>query len=108
FQAEDGIRDYKVTGVQTCALPICMRDVIAHMGDAFWRLRIGIGHPGDRSAVLDYVLGRPNAADAELIREALLVAADAVPVLLTEGAQSAMNRLHSRGPSPGEPPATNS
>ncbi|TLZ50182.1 MAG: peptidyl-tRNA hydrolase [Gammaproteobacteria bacterium] len=85
-----------------------MRDVIAHMGDAFWRLRIGIGHPGDRSAVLDYVLGRPNAADAELIREALLVAADAVPVLLTEGAQSAMNRLHSRGPSPGEPPATNS
>ena len=85
-----------------------MRDVIAHMGDAFWRLRIGIGHPGDRSTVLDYVLGRPNAADAELIREALLVAADAVPVLLTEGAQSAMNRLHSRGPSPGEPPATNS
>src|SRR5881275_3060654 len=67
-----------------------MRDVIAHMGDAFWRLRIGIGHPGDRSTVLDYVLGRPNAADAELIREALLVAADAVPVLLTEGAQSAM------------------
>src|SRR5205807_1208241 len=25
FQAEDGIRDYKVTGVQTCALPICRR-----------------------------------------------------------------------------------
>src|SRR5205807_6078080 len=25
FQAEDGIRDYKVTGVQTCALPICAR-----------------------------------------------------------------------------------
>ena len=24
FQAEDGIRDYKVTGVQTCALPICL------------------------------------------------------------------------------------
>jgi peptidyl-tRNA hydrolase, PTH1 family len=81
-----------------------MRDVIAHMGDAFWRIRIGIGHPGDRSAVLDYVLGRANAADAELIREALLAAADAVPVLLTEGAQIAMNRLHSRGPSPGEPP----
>src|SRR5688500_20317536 len=26
FQAEDGIRDYRVTGVQTCALPICLRD----------------------------------------------------------------------------------
>src|SRR6266446_9748615 len=31
FQAEDGIRDYKVTGVQTCALPICL--VTAEMGD---------------------------------------------------------------------------
>src|SRR5256885_7640366 len=30
FQAEDGIRDYKVTGVQTCALPICF----AGLGDA--------------------------------------------------------------------------
>src|SRR5688500_7689754 len=29
FQAEDGIRDYKVTGVQTCALPIC-RCAMAH------------------------------------------------------------------------------
>src|ERR1039457_751429 len=27
FQAEDGIRDYKVTGVQTCALPICIREI---------------------------------------------------------------------------------
>jgi PTH1 family peptidyl-tRNA hydrolase len=80
-----------------------MRDVIAHMGDAFWRIRIGIGHPGDRSAVLDYVLGRPSAADAQLIREALLAAADAVPVLLAEGAQIAMNRLHSRESWPGEP-----
>jgi peptidyl-tRNA hydrolase, PTH1 family len=82
-----------------------MRDVIAQMGDAFWRLRIGIGHPGDRSQVLDYVLGRPSAADADLIREALLAAADSVPVLLNDGAQIAMNRLHSRDPLPGAPPA---
>ena len=45
-----------------------MRSVIAHMGDAFWRLRIGIGHPGDRAAVLDYVLGRPLAEQAEQIQ----------------------------------------
>jgi peptidyl-tRNA hydrolase, PTH1 family len=80
-----------------------MRDVIAHMGDGFWRLRIGIGHPGDRTQVLDYVLGRPDAADAALIHEALAAAADAVPVLLSEGAQIAMNRLHSRDPVPGTP-----
>jgi len=77
-----------------------MRDVIAQMGDGFWRLRIGIGHPGDRSQVLDYVLGRPPAEEAELIRAAILAAADIVPVLLEEGAQVAMNLLHSR-----EPPA---
>ena len=78
-----------------------MRDVIAHMGDGFWRLRIGIGHPGDRSQVLDYVLGRPSAADAALLGEALQAAADIVALLLTDGAQIAMNRLHSRDTPPG-------
>ncbi len=82
-----------------------MRDVIAQMGDGFWRLRIGIGHPGDRSQVLDYVLGRPPAAEAQLIQEAIGAAADAVPVLLAQGAQIAMNRLHSRDPVPAPPVA---
>jgi PTH1 family peptidyl-tRNA hydrolase len=82
-----------------------MRDVIAQMGDGFWRLRIGIGHPGDRSQVLDYVLGRPPAADAQLIDEAIRAAVDVVPVLLTEGAQIAMNRLHTRDPLPAAPTA---
>ena len=78
-----------------------LRDVIAQMGDGFWRLRIGIGHPGDRSQVLDYVLGRPPAEEAGLIRAAILAAADSVQVLLKEGAQIAMNQLHSREPPPG-------
>ncbi|HWX68394.1 MAG TPA: aminoacyl-tRNA hydrolase [Steroidobacteraceae bacterium] len=87
-----------------------MRDVIAQMGDGFWRLRIGIGHPGDRSQVLDYVLGRPQADEAQLIQDAIAAAVDAVPVLLAEGAQIAMNRLHSRDPVPAAPaaPAANS
>jgi peptidyl-tRNA hydrolase, PTH1 family len=76
-----------------------MRDVIAQMGDGFWRIRIGIGHPGDKSLVLDYVLGRPPAPEAELIRAAILAAVDIVPVLLEEGAQIAMNQLHSGDPS---------
>ena len=80
-----------------------MRDVIAQMGDGFWRLRIGIGHPGDRSQVLDYVLGRPQAAEAQLIQQAVDAAADAVPVMLAEGAQIAMNHLHSRDPAPAAP-----
>jgi peptidyl-tRNA hydrolase, PTH1 family len=71
-----------------------LRDLIAQLGDDFWRLRIGIGHPGDRDAVLNYVLGRPPAAEAALIHDAVLAAADAVPVMLRDGAQKAMNRLH--------------
>jgi peptidyl-tRNA hydrolase, PTH1 family len=82
-----------------------MRDVIAQMGDAFWRLRIGIGHPGDRALVLDYVLGRANAGDGELIRDALNAAADSVPVILNEGTQIAMNRLHARDPAGSTPAA---
>jgi PTH1 family peptidyl-tRNA hydrolase len=87
-----------------------MRDVIAQMGDGFWRLRIGIGHPGDRSQVLDYVLGRPQTMEAQLINDAIAAAADALPVLLAEGAQIAMNRLHSRDPVPAASaaPAANS
>jgi PTH1 family peptidyl-tRNA hydrolase len=81
-----------------------IRDVIAQMGDAFWRLRIGIGHPGDRSAVLDYVLGRPSAEDARLIDEAISAAVDVLPAILTEGGQRAMNRLHNRGGPPAAAP----
>ncbi|HEV2285062.1 MAG TPA: aminoacyl-tRNA hydrolase [Steroidobacteraceae bacterium] len=80
-----------------------LRDVIAQMGDGFWRLRIGIGHPGDRAQVLDYVLGRPAAAEAQLLRAAVVAAADSVPVLIGEGAQIAMNRLHTREPSANDP-----
>jgi len=84
-----------------------MRDVIAQIGDPFWRIRIGIGHPGDRSAVLDYVLGKPSAEDARLIDEAIYAAIEALSVLLTDGPQKAMNRLHTRNGSPGgtAPPA---
>ncbi|HEU5442894.1 MAG TPA: aminoacyl-tRNA hydrolase [Steroidobacteraceae bacterium] len=80
-----------------------LRDIIAQLGDAFWRLRIGIGHPGDRDAVLDYVLGRPQAAEAAAIREAVGAAADAVPVMLTDGGQKAMSRLHRRDPAVSPP-----
>lgn len=77
-----------------------MRDLIAQLGDGFWRLRIGIGHPGDRAAVLNYVLGRPQPEDARLINEAIAAAADVVPMIIAEGPQKAMNRLHTRGSPP--------
>lgn len=81
-----------------------IRDIIAQMGDQFWRLRIGIGHPGDRSAVLNYVLGRPSAEDSRLIHEAIAAALDVVPALMSEGGQKAMHRLHTRNVLPGATP----
>jgi len=77
-----------------------MRDLIAQLGDGFWRLRIGIGHPGDRAAVLSYVLGRPQPEDARQINESIAAAADVVPVIIAEGPQKAMNRLHTRNGGP--------
>jgi peptidyl-tRNA hydrolase, PTH1 family len=84
-----------------------MRDVIAQMGDAFWRLRIGIGHPGDKAAVLNYVLGRPPAGEERLLQDAIAGAADVVPILLADGPQKAMNRLHTRNGPPESPPPAN-
>jgi PTH1 family peptidyl-tRNA hydrolase len=73
-----------------------LKDVIAHLGDGFWRLRIGIGHPGNREDVIDYVLQRPSAVDGRLMREAIELAVAEFPRLLTEGAEKMMNRLHTK------------
>lgn len=73
-----------------------LRDTIAALGSRdFWRLRIGIAHPGDRTLVTGYVLGHPSRADVLGIREAL-ADADRRLVDLVEGRfQLAMNALHS-------------
>ena len=77
-----------------------LRDVIAHIGPDFWRLRLGVGHPGSRDKVLDAVLDRPSAAEQVLIDEAVRRSLDVLPELLRGGAQKAMHRLHT-----GNPPA---
>jgi PTH1 family peptidyl-tRNA hydrolase len=77
-----------------------VRDVIAHLGDAFWRIRIGIGHPGVKGEVVDYALSRATAEEDRLLQQAVQDAADAIPLLLTEGAQKVMNRLHTRAVPP--------
>ena len=79
-----------------------LRDIIAHVGSGFWRLRLGIGHPGpgQKDQVVDYVLHRPTAEQLELILDAVSAAAEAVPVLLSQGPERAKTQLHSRGSSP--------
>src|SRR6266852_4788558 len=73
-----------------------LRDTIAHIGETFWRLRLGIGHPGNKADVIDYVLTRAPRAEEDLILEAVSTAADCMPLLLEQGAERAMARLHSR------------
>ena len=72
-----------------------VRDVIAHLGAEFWRLRLGVGHPGSRDLVLDAVLDRPTGAEQQQIDDAMQRALAVVPELLSAGAQKAMHRLHS-------------
>ena len=75
-----------------------LKDVIAHLGEDFWRIRIGIGHPGHREQVIGYVLQRASAVDERLMREAVELAMAEFPRLLTEGAEKVMNRLHASTP----------
>ena len=73
-----------------------LRDTITHIGQNFWRLRLGVGHPGDRSQVIDFVLQRASAKEEDLIMTALQAALEQVPVFLDQGAEKAMHVLHSQ------------
>jgi PTH1 family peptidyl-tRNA hydrolase len=73
-----------------------LRDTITHCGPDFWRLRLGIGHPGDKSEVIDYVLQRPAAADEQAIVDSLGDAASALCIFLRDGADRAMKALHTK------------
>ncbi|MFZ9966216.1 MAG: aminoacyl-tRNA hydrolase [Steroidobacteraceae bacterium] len=79
-----------------------LRDLITHLGADFWRLRLGIAHPGHRDEVVDYVLRRAPREEQEAILSAIARAADEIPRLLTEGADKVMNRLHTQPSAAGE------
>ena len=71
-----------------------LRDIIAAQGDAFWRLRIGVGHPGTKNEVVDFVLTHAGKDEQRAIDETILDGADAIEEMLRNGAQIAMNKLH--------------
>lgn len=73
-----------------------VRDISAALGVDFWRLRIGIGHPGDKAQVSDFVLHRPGREEAELIEDVVDRAVPALPVLLKGDFETAMRRLNIR------------
>lgn len=73
-----------------------VRDVAAHIGADFWRLRIGIGHPGNKDEVIDYVLRRAPKADEEQILAAIARAVEHVEIFVAQGAEKAMHGLHQK------------
>ena len=73
-----------------------LRDLHEQIGPEYRRLRIGVGHPGEKHLVTDYLTaGRPNKADAKLILEAIDVAVETLPMAL-ENWEKATQQLHSR------------
>lgn len=74
-----------------------LRDISARLGSHdYWRLRIGVGHPGDRQAVTDYVLNKPGADDRAAIEAAIARALDVMPLALGGDMQGAMLKLHTQ------------
>jgi peptidyl-tRNA hydrolase, PTH1 family len=71
-----------------------LKDVSARLGPDFWRLRIGVGHPGNRDEVADYVLHPPRQEEAKLISSAVEQSLEVWPLIQTGEMEKAMHRLH--------------
>ncbi len=72
-----------------------LRDIVNHLGgNGFFRIRIGIGHPGDASQVINYVLHRPSAADLSAIEEANRDTIAVMPLVFEGRIDKAMQALH--------------
>jgi PTH1 family peptidyl-tRNA hydrolase len=83
-----------------------LKDVSARLGShEYWRLRIGIGHPGDRNAVTEYVLHKAAQEERGEIDAAIGRALEVLPLVLAGDVQGAMLKLHS-APEPAPKPVT--
>ena len=73
-----------------------LKDISQRLGSHdYWRLRVGIGHPGDKNVVADYVLNKPSAEDREAIDGAIGRCIEVLPLCLAGDLQGAMQKLHS-------------
>ena len=73
-----------------------LRDIIQHCGPEFVRLRLGVGHPGDKNLVTDYVLKRGSADVERAIEENISEAVKIMPLLIDEGLNAATKALHTK------------
>ncbi|MGA8515709.1 MAG: aminoacyl-tRNA hydrolase [Burkholderiaceae bacterium] len=76
-----------------------LRDIHAQLGtDQYWRLRIGIGHPGVKSEVIHWVLKKPLAEQRKAIDETVLRSVVALPHFLSGEMEKAMLVVHTNKP----------
>jgi PTH1 family peptidyl-tRNA hydrolase len=75
-----------------------LRDIIAQLGNqnSFYRLRLGIGHPGDKNLVSGFVLGRAPRSEQEKLEASIDFALDVLPEMLAGDWTKAMQKLHSQ------------
>ena len=74
-----------------------LKDISAQLGTPdYWRLRLGIGHPGDKSAVVNFVLHEPSRDEANLIQDNIDESARLLPMLLEGSMEAAMLKLHTK------------
>jgi PTH1 family peptidyl-tRNA hydrolase len=73
-----------------------LRDIVNHLGSReFFRVRVGIGHPGDASQVINYVLHKPSVADLHAIETANRDTLAVMPLVIEGRIDKAMQALHS-------------
>lgn len=74
-----------------------LKDIAAHLGSKdFWRLRLGIGHPGEKSQVVNYVLNPPRPDELALIEDAIIDGLRVLPDMLRGDFAVAMLKLHTQ------------
>jgi PTH1 family peptidyl-tRNA hydrolase len=73
-----------------------LRDIIKHCGADFLRLRLGVGHPGEKSKVTNYVLKRGSAEVERAVEDNIDAAIDVMVSLVEGDINAAMKTLHTR------------
>ncbi|HLL18024.1 MAG TPA: aminoacyl-tRNA hydrolase [Rubrivivax sp.] len=81
-----------------------LKDIHGLLGTLdFWRLRLGIGHPGIKTEVANYVLKKPTAEQRSAIEKAILQSLEASQLLLTGEMDKALAMVHAQPPRPKPP-----
>ncbi len=81
-----------------------LKDIHAQLGTLdFWRLRIGIGHPGAREEVVNWVLRKPAPDQRTAIQDIIAKSIESLPLLLDGPTDKAMAAIHAKPPRPKPP-----